>query len=188
MGINVRELIIRDYESTFRDVPAFVLVDHSGYTAEATKKLRKSLKEQGLRMKVVRNNLAQRAFEKLGNDLIGKALIGPISIIHGEDGLLVSKAVADWNRSNRPLPIKGGYILGAEHLLSARDVIDLSKLPDKDTMRSIVLGTFIAPIRNIANCFQASLAGFVQCVQAHVRKLEGESGAAAPETDESQSS
>ncbi|MHC4662588.1 MAG: 50S ribosomal protein L10 [Planctomycetota bacterium] len=181
MAINLRELIVRDYETTFRDVPACVLVNHTGYSAEDTKRLRKTLHERGARMKVIRNRLARLAFGSIGWEPIEQALNGPVSIVYGEDGIEVSKAIVEWNRSNRPLPITGGFIEGAEKFLSRKDILELAMLPDLKTMQANVLAVFITPVRNVVNCFQASLASFVQCVQAHIEKMEGAEGETSAE-------
>jgi len=177
MGINVRELMVRDYEKMFRDVSACVFVDHAGVTAEESKKLRRKMHDKGLQVYVVRNELARLAFRHLGMDTAAQALSGTVTMIYGEDGIAVSKALADWNRSNRPLPVRGAYLQGTKTLLTARDVSTLAKLPDRKTMLAILLGTFVSPIRGIANCFYASLASFVNCVQAHIKKMDETQGA-----------
>ena len=58
---DVKQMVVKDFESRFKELDGVAVVNPRGMDGIKTNKLRRTLRVAGLRMMVVRNSLAKRA-------------------------------------------------------------------------------------------------------------------------------
>ncbi|MFG0285658.1 MAG: 50S ribosomal protein L10, partial [Phycisphaerales bacterium JB039] len=66
MSKPVKEMLVRDFESRFEGQENALLISVRGISSNDTNAIRQSLAKQDIRVTVVRNNLARKAFEGTG--------------------------------------------------------------------------------------------------------------------------
>ncbi len=127
--------------------PDVILSDFRGMSFPQMTELRAKLTEKGTAFRVVRNSFARVAMEQAGLPDASAMLEGPTAFAFlGEDPSPAAKVMVDFARI-APLGIKGGVIGG--HLYNARDVEALSRLPGRQQLLAMLLGTMNAPVRNL---------------------------------------
>ena len=100
------------------------------------------------------------ALAELGNDVEGGAFDGALGVVYSDDLVAVAKLLLAHRKKFRgtPLKVKGGFL--ERKPIQAREVTDLSNLPDRHQLLGMVAGTIAAP-----------LTGFVNVQAAVIRKL-----------------
>src|SRR5574344_1961554 len=135
----LNEVIERVKASDF----CFVL-NYGGLKVPQLMALRKELNKLDSRAMVVKNPYLGKIAKDLGWSDISAMLTGPTAMITGKgDVAEVAKVLVEFVKKNAQASIKGASLEAAA--LSAADVEALSKLPSKDAMRGMLLGTLLAP-------------------------------------------
>ncbi|MDZ4230813.1 MAG: 50S ribosomal protein L10, partial [Dehalococcoidales bacterium] len=149
-----------------------ILTDYRGLTTSALTALRRKLFESGGDYRVVKNTLARFAAERAGQEELVGSLEGPIAIAFGYGDITVpAKVITEYvNTANTSLTIKGGFT--GDRLLSAEEVVTLSKLPSREILLARVLGQMQSPISSLVVCLSSPLRGLAGVLQARIMQLE----------------
>ncbi len=133
---------------------AGIIVDYKGITVEDDTKLRKELRENGVKYTVVKNTLIKRAAEKAGLNGIDDVLNGTSAIATSEeDYVAAARILQKFADSHENFTVKTGYI--DNEVISLDKVKSLAKLPSREVLLANVLGAFQAPIASFARAVQA---------------------------------
>ncbi|MGT2928815.1 50S ribosomal protein L10 [Streptococcus dentasini] len=133
---------------------ALVVVDSRGLTVEQDTNLRRSLRESGIELKVIKNSILSRAAEKAGLDDMKDLFVGPSAVaFSNEDVVAPAKIINDFAKEADALEIKGGAIEGA--VSSKEEIQALATLPNREGMLSMLLSVLQAPVRNVAYAVKA---------------------------------
>jgi large subunit ribosomal protein L10 len=163
----LNEVIERVKASDF----CFVL-NYGGLKVTQLTSLRQELAKHNSRAMVVKNSYLGRIAKETGWQDISSMLTGPTAIVTGKgDVAEVAKALVEFVKKNDKAVIKGASLEAAT--LSAADVAALSKLPSKDTMRGMLLGTFLAPATSLVRVLNAPLLSALYALKAYEDKKNG---------------
>ncbi len=133
---------------------AGVIVDYKGITVEDDTKLRKELRENGVKYTVVKNTMIKRAAEKAGLDGVDEVLNGTSAIATcDEDYVAAARILQKFADAHENFTVKTGYI--DNEIISLEKVKSLAKLPTREVLLANVLGAFQAPIASFARAVQA---------------------------------
>jgi large subunit ribosomal protein L10 len=129
---------------------------HSGVAVGALTTLRKTAREQGVQIRVLKNTLARRAiagtsFEVLSNDLTGQLLYS-IS----EDAVAAAKVLNDFAKTNDKLVLKAGVYNGK--LLDQAGIKALASIPSRDELLAKLAYVMKAPVAKMARVLGAVAA------------------------------
>jgi len=144
----------------------FIFTDYRGLTVEQITNLRKLLRSKGAVYKVIKNNFAKLAFEKLSapGD-VANFLTGPTAIaIAPKDANEVAKILVDFVKEAPTLKVKGG-LLGKD-LYSAQQIAAFSRLPGRLELISMLMSVMNGPARNMAAALNDIPARLVRTVKA----------------------
>lgn len=171
-------LMKKQLEGEFRNLSSGILVDYQGLPSDETYALRKELRTKNVRMKVVKNSVAQLALEEAG--VQGLDLRGPVAICTNDDAVAVAKALVDWKKKNKKtkLEIKGGIL--DRKLLDPKAVAALAALPGRDQLRAQLVGQLAAPMRGLVMATAGILRKLLYGLNAIKEQKEKSGGAAAP--------
>jgi large subunit ribosomal protein L10 len=156
---------------------AIVTADHSGVKVGQMTELRRSLREQGVKFRIVKNRLTKLAAEEAGRPAVMEVVEGPTAMAIGfEDPVLPAKALTDFiNRSRVALKIRGGLL--GDRALTTAEVMELSALPNKEQLVAKLLGQMNAPISGLAMVLNGPVAALTRVLQRHVDAQAAEGGA-----------
>ncbi|MFC2401264.1 MAG: 50S ribosomal protein L10 [Streptococcus sobrinus] len=137
-----------------RAAASIVVVDSRGLTVEQDTNLRRSLRDAGVELKVIKNSILSRAAEKAGLDDMKDLFVGPSAVaFSNEDVVAPAKIINDFAKEAEALEIKGGAVEGA--VSSVEEIKALAALPNREGMLSMLLSVLQAPVRNVAYAVKA---------------------------------
>lgn len=130
-----------------------VLVNYTGITVEDDTKLRKELREAGVKYSVEKNTLLRFALQSAGLDGLTDVLSGATAIAVCDDETTAAQILGKYADSHDNFVLKAGFI-GTE-LYDAEGVTALSKIPSKDVLLAQLVGSLQGPIQKLAATLQA---------------------------------
>lgn len=132
---------------------ATVIVGYQGFTVKEMSELRRSLKEKDATISVYKNTLVARAFKAEGVEGLDHLLEGPNAIVYGKTETDALGVLRKFSRLHENLKIRGGLIDGTP--VDEKTLMELSRLPDKNGMISMLLSCLNAPIVKFAATIKA---------------------------------
>ncbi len=164
----VKRLVTRDIVSRLGGVQDAVVVNVIGMEANDNYALRKTLREQGLSMLVVKQSLAARATEGSSLRAAFGELAGSIAVVWGgEDFVSLAKSVTTLEKCAKfpKFEIKGGVMDGDP--LSAEKVKAISKWPNRQEQIALLVGQILSPATNLVG----QILGPSRTVAGQIKKM-----------------
>jgi len=172
MSKPVKEMIMRDYESRFNGIDGALVLDIRGIDANHTNEMRIDLLGKGVRVTVVKNALARKAFE--GGDLaaLEPALEGPSALAYGDDSVVnVARAVVEWAKKLEKLDLKGA-VLDGQYFDGEAGVKRLSDFPTKEEAQATIVQLVLSPGSNVLGAAKGGGGRILGIVKQIQEKLE----------------
>ena len=142
-----------------------IVSEYRGLSVKEIAEIRRALRKQDVRYRVVKNRLLRIAAEGSVGDALGPLLTGPTAVAFGTDEGATAKAVIDAVRPyNRIVRITGG-VLG-DRRIGAEAVQQLAALPSRDVLLGQIAGGFAAPLASVAGLMAAPLRDMAGLFQA----------------------
>ena len=135
---------------------AGIIVDYKGITVEDDTKLRKELRESGVKYTVVKNTLMVKALEAAeGNfDELKPALVGTTALILTETANVPAKLIKELNSKKQEKPaFKAAYAEGAFYV-GADQLMTLCALKSKNELIADVIAALESPIMNVLSALE----------------------------------
>jgi large subunit ribosomal protein L10 len=175
----VNEILCSDLKREFESMGSCLVVEFSNLQPRQDIELRGKLRSAGVRYRVVRSRLAERAFQAMDIDL-GPALRGRcgIAIADKEGAIGAAKVVREWIKATKdaPIKIKGGVVDGTAYV--GADAALIADLPDRHTVNTQIASAISGPARSLASIVSAVAGGLARCIQAKVDQAGAESSQA----------
>ncbi|NCS32274.1 50S ribosomal protein L10 [bacterium] len=134
-----------------------VFVDYRGLSHTKLEELRLLVEQAGGQLQITKNTLLKIALEKNGSNMdevISKDLTGPTATIFlGEDLITPLKNLSEFIKTNELPVIKSGFV--EQNYTSAEQINKLAKLPSKEILLSMLMGTINAPTTSLARVIKA---------------------------------
>lgn len=135
------------------DSSVAIFVDCIGLTVAEVSELRTKLYNAQSEMKVIKNNILQRAAEKIGYQGLENVFVGPSALVTSKDATNASKIVFDFAKANNKLKIKAGVV--ENQVMNVNELKVFASLPNKEGMIAMLLSVLQAPIRNLGCAIKA---------------------------------
>ena len=137
-----------------KNSPAGVVVNYLGITVDADTKMRKALREAGVKYMVMKNSLTGRACDEVGMSDMKQYLTGMTAIAIGTtDPVAPAKVLKEYAEKVESFQILAGYLDGA--VVDAETVNKLADIPSKEVLLAKLLGSIKSPLYNFAYAIQA---------------------------------
>ena len=156
MGNNrqIKETKVVEIKEKMEKAQGIIFAKYQGLTVEQDTELRKKLREAGVEYKVYKNTLTTLAAKELGMGAIESVLEGPTSVAFGyEDPTAPARILNEFAKTHKKLELKGGIVQG--EIFDAEKVTQLANIPPKDVLIAKLLGSFKAPLSNLAYLINA---------------------------------
>ena len=168
--VELKAPIVDEISGHLNGAQGVVLVDYRGLTVEQDTQLRKQLREAGVVYKVYKNTLASIAADNAGFGELKDSLTGPNAIAFGEDETAAARVMANFAKKHEALVLKAGIVEGK--VVDTNTIKELSTLPNREGMLSMLLSVLNAPVTSFARAVNA------------VAEARPADGAAAPAAEE----
>ena len=131
-----------------------VIVNYQGITVENDTKMRKALREAGVKYMVVKNSLTGRACDECGYGALKSELVGMTAIAVSEkDPIAPAKILKEYDEKIESFKILAGYIDG--EVLDVNGVKALADIPSKEVLIAKFLGSIQSPVYKFAYAIKA---------------------------------
>lgn len=136
-----------------------VVTKYQGATVKAMQQLRRQARDNGTKVKVVKNRLVRQAILKTDSlkDVDTSALEGMlVYAFNSEDEVAPAQAIAQFAKTNPNLEFVGAISADGK-FLSADEVKALATLPGKDQLIGEVVAMLLSPVNDITNALSGNL-------------------------------
>jgi large subunit ribosomal protein L10 len=175
MSKRVKSLIERDLGNKFKDVEHVAVISPRGINAIKNNTIRRKLREQGLRMTVVKNTLARRATSKGKIAGFETLLDGPSAVIYGTGSMsTVARILLDEKKTDEKLELRGIFFDG-EVYVGDKGVLEVSKLPTREEAIGQIIALVLSPGKNLAGAIKGpggKLASILKTIEEKAPKGE----------------
>ena len=155
---------IRKIKELIQSSSDVIFTDFRGLNVAQITELRRSLKDKEGEYRVVKNSYARLALNELGFPFEDEFLIDPTALALAQADIgPITKVLSDFTRDST-LRIKGGLVDGK--VVSASEVEAISKLPGREQLYAILMGTMNGPLRNLVYLMNEVVTKLVRTLQA----------------------
>jgi large subunit ribosomal protein L10 len=160
--------LVDEVSSLLSDSKMTVMAKYQGTSVKAMQDLRKQAKENGTKVKVVKNRLFKKALES--NDTLGKIdtseLTGQlIYAFNAQDEVAPAQSLKAFAKSNPQIEFVGA-ISAEGKLLSSDEVKALADLPGKNELIAQVIATLNSPLNDVVNGLSGNLHALLDGIEA----------------------
>jgi large subunit ribosomal protein L10 len=150
---NEKEAVIAEVSAQAGKAQTLALAEYRGLTVAQMDQLRKTAREQGVYLHVLKNSLARRAVAGTSFEVVAESMVGPLIYGFSEDAVAAAKVIADFAKANDKLVIKAGAYAGKS--LDAAGVKSLASVPSKEVLLAQLCGLLNAPVSSFARVLVA---------------------------------
>lgn len=160
-----KKAIVSEVAGVAQQAVSLIAAEYSGLTVAQLTNLRKSARNAGVYMRVVRNTLARRALEGTQFACMQPALVGPLVLAFSKDEpSAAARLIKDFVKTNDKLKVKALAI--DSQLLPASGLEKLASLPTRDEAIAQLMSVMKAPITKLVRTMAEPHAKMVRTVAA----------------------
>lgn len=160
--------VVTEVAKLLQDSKLTVLARYQGTSVGSMQSLRRSARDNGTVVKVVKNRLFLKALE--GDDRFREAdkslLTGQLLYaFNAEDEVAPASALADFAKTETQIEFVGA-LMADGRFLSADEVETFAQLPSKQQLIAEVVATLLSPVNDITNALSGNLHALLDGVEA----------------------
>lgn len=160
-----KKTIVNEVSGVAKQALSLVAAEYSGLTVSQITDLRKSARNAGVYMRVVRNTLARRALEGTQFACIQDKLVGPLLLAFSqEDPGAAARLIKEFVKTNDKLKVKALAI--DSQLLPPEGLNQLASLPTRNEAIAQLMSVMKAPITKFVRTLAEPHAKLVRTVAA----------------------
>jgi large subunit ribosomal protein L10 len=173
MSKYVKGLVQKQLEKAFSGVSEFIVVSIRGINGVDNNVMRGALRQNNIRVSVVKNTLARNAFKSMGVKVSEGLFNGPCAIAYGGDSIVdVAKQLVTWTKKLKELEVKGAFLDG--EVLDSKGAVAISKMPSRAELQGRIVRAAMSPGANVAGAIAAPASNIAGCIKSLAEKLEKE--------------
>jgi large subunit ribosomal protein L10 len=150
----LKEAKVSEIKEKLEKAQGVVLADYQGLTVEEDTELRRKLREAGIEYKVYKNTLTTLAAKELGIEGLAVHLEGPTSVaLSYDDATAPARVLNEFAQTHKKLELKAAVVEG--NVYDANGAKALAAIPSREVLIAQLLGSFKAPLSNLAYLLNA---------------------------------
>ncbi len=163
-----KQALVAQMNEAFTTARAFAFAHYDGLSVADVQVLRRSAREAGVTIVVIKNRLVRVAMSEVKNfkETDTSSLTGQLIYAYStEDEVAPSQVLHTFAKTHPALKLAGGFSAeGAA--LSASDVTSLAGLPSKDQLIGQVVAQLLSPVQDVTNALSGNLHALLDGVEA----------------------
>ncbi|MDC0947893.1 50S ribosomal protein L10 [Gammaproteobacteria bacterium] len=164
LTLGQKQAVVEGARGLVENAGAMILAEYRGIPVSDMTALRRSAREQGVHIQVIKNTLTRRAIAGTPYDVLDDQLVGPLVVAVSEDPVAAAKVMDKAAGSYKAVVVKAGAMNG--ELLNEAGIAALAKLPGREELLSILVGTMQAPIVKAVRTMNEVPTSFVRALAA----------------------
>ena len=161
--------LVADLTELLSNAKTTIFAKYQGLTVAELQELRKNARENGVKIKVVKNRLVKVAMGQIAvyKDTDTTGLTGQLLYaVSDEDEVAPAKVLAEFAKTHKALELAGGFSdLGNN--LSEDEVKSLAAMPSKNELIAQVVAQLLSPVTDSISGLSGGLSGIVSGLEAH---------------------
>jgi large subunit ribosomal protein L10 len=160
-----KKTIVNEVAAVAKQAVSLVAAEYSGLTVAQLTGLRKSARESGVYMRIVRNTLARRALEGTQFACMQSELVGPLLLAFSqEDPGAAARLIKEFVKENERFKVRALAI--ENQLLPAEGLNKLASLPTRNEAIAQLMSVMLAPITQLVRTLAEPQAKLVRTLAA----------------------
>jgi large subunit ribosomal protein L10 len=159
-----KAIVIEEVATQVAKAQSIVVAEYRGLDVASVTVLRKTARESGVYLRVLKNSLARRAVAGTPFEALSDKLVGPLIYGISADPVNAAKVLSAFAKDNDKLVIKAGALPNS--LLDVNGVKALATMPSREELLSTLLGTMQAPIAQFVRTLNEVPTKFVRGLAA----------------------
>ncbi len=163
-----KQALVNELNELLSTAKMTVFAHYDGLSVTDLQKLRRAAREQGIRIKVVKNRLVRVALKEQASlkDVDTSSLVGQLLYaVSSEDEVAPAQALAAFAKTNANLKLAGA-ISAEGKLLGVDEVKSLATLPSKNELIAQVVATLSSPLNDVVSGLSGNLHGLLDGIEA----------------------
>ena len=153
-NLELKKELVESIKAELKDAKSIIFVDYRGITVAEDTAMRKEFRENGVTYKVFKNRLLVRALNDLGyTDYDPKMFEGTTAVAFANDEVAPARIFCKYANELKKMAVKFGIVNG--QIIDQAKVEELSKIPSKEVLIAMLLGTLNAPVSALARALNA---------------------------------
>ncbi|MDO4759608.1 MAG: 50S ribosomal protein L10 [Candidatus Saccharibacteria bacterium] len=163
-----KNTLVADLTELLSDAKMTVFARYQGLSVAALQELRKTARDNGVKIKVVKNRLVRVAMNEIGvyKDTDTTGLTGQLLYaISDSDEVMPAKILANFAKTHKALELAGGFNDSGTYLAEA-EVKALASLPTKDELIAQVVAQLLSPVNDSISGLSGGIPGILSGLEA----------------------
>jgi large subunit ribosomal protein L10 len=152
-NIEAKKAIVMEAMAEVAKAKTIVIAEYRGVSVASLTKLRLQARERGIFLRVLKNTLARRSVKGTPFANLSEKMVGPLLYSMSADPIAAAKVLCRFGATEEALVVKGGNYNG--QLLTDKEVVNLSLIPDYKELVAKLLGIMQSPIASLARVLAA---------------------------------
>jgi large subunit ribosomal protein L10 len=165
LNLTQKQDLVKEMTAVLNDADVVLTADYSGLTANELNELRKSTREAGVFVKLVKNNMLKMALKESQFSSMSENIFGPQIVAVGkEDAGKFAKSIKEFIDKHENLKPKAINYQGQD--LEISELKKLASLPTYEEAISKLLSVMQGPIKKLMGTMQAVPGKLVRTIDA----------------------
>lgn len=163
-----KDEVVSEVADLLKSSKMTVVAKYQGTTVRAIQQLRRTAKDSGTKVKVIKNRLMVKAIQ--ANDQLKGAETTDLNgmllyAFNSEDEVAPAQNLAEFAKKNPTIEFVGAYSSEGK-FLSSEEVKALAILPGKDQLIAQVIDTLLSPVNDVTNALSGNLHALLDGIEA----------------------
>ncbi|MCS6997091.1 MAG: 50S ribosomal protein L10 [Casimicrobiaceae bacterium] len=145
--------VIDEVKAQVAQAQTLVMAEYRGTTVAELNALRKTAREQGVYLHVLKNTLARRAVAGSAFEVASNEMKGPLIYGFSKDAVAAAKVLSEFAKGHEKFLVRCGAYNGK--LLDEAGVKALAAIPSREVLLAQLAGLLNAPIARLARVLAA---------------------------------
>ena len=144
LNLEQKQAVVAEVSAQLAKAQAVILAEYRSIPVRDMTELRKKARGSGVYLRVLKNTLARRAVADTPFKGLTDKMVGPLAYGISSDPVAAAKVLQEFARDHDKFVIRAGAMPNL--VLSAREVVELAKMPSRQELLAKLVATLQAPI------------------------------------------
>ena len=170
MNRSEKKDFVEKLKKEFNDSSSVIVAHYSGLTVDQAEDLRKEMRNNGAKFRVIKNRLTKLALTKTQFKDIADLFTGPTAIAYSSDPVAPAKVAVNFEKKSKNFKIIGGGYDGEK--IDKEKINFLATLPSLDELKGQIIGLILAPAQKIASIVKEPGGQLARVMSSRSKQLE----------------
>ena len=148
-----KQAVVQEIADKIKNSDSTVVCEYRGLSVAEVTELRRTLRAEDVDFKVYKNTMFERACDETGFEDLKDILNGPNAFAFSKDATAPARVLAKFAKKHKALVLKKGIVEGK--VVDEATIKELSALPNRDGMLSMLLSCLQSPVSSFARVVKA---------------------------------